>query len=157
MVEFCQRHAIAHDVCGKVVVATSEEEIPRLHQLFERGQQNGLRGLRLLNEDELHELEPHAYGLEAVHVPEEGIVDYKHVCQALATEIITQGGEIVTRAKVGAIRRDGNGWRVISNAGDYACDRVITCGGLHADRLAAMTGRPRKVRIVPFRGEYYKI
>ncbi|MGD1092711.1 MAG: L-2-hydroxyglutarate oxidase [Bryobacteraceae bacterium] len=157
MVEFCRRHAIAHDVCGKVVVAAVEEEIPRLHALYERGQQNGLRGLRLLGVEELHEIEPHAGGIAALHVPEEGIVDYPHVCEALAAEIRVQGGEVVTRAKVGAIRREGDGWRVISNAGDYVCDRLITCGGLHADRLAALTGRRRTVRIVPFRGEYYKI
>jgi L-2-hydroxyglutarate oxidase len=157
MVEFCRRHSIAHQVCGKVVVAAVEEEMPRLHALYERGHQNGLRGLRLLSGEELRELEPHAGGCAAVHVPEEGIVDYPQVCEALAAEIFSHGGEVVTRAKVGAIRRDGNGWRVISNAGDYGCDRLITCGGLHADRLAALTGRRRTVRIVPFRGEYYKI
>jgi len=154
MVEFCQTHSIAHEICGKVVVATSEEEIPRLHALFERGQQNGLRDLRLLKREELIEIEPHAAGLEAVRVPEEGIADYPAVCAALVKEI---RGEVIVNAKVTAIRQDGSEWRVISSAGDYACDKIVTCAGLHSDRVAALTGRARDVRIIPFRGEYYKI
>ena len=157
MVEFCQRHLIAHDVCGKVVVAVDEDELPRLHALYERGRQNGLRGLRLLTEDELHEIEPHAAGIAALRVPEEGIVDYPQVCRALVEEIYAQGGEVVVRAKVGAIVREGGGWRVVSNAGDYPCDRIVTCAGLHSDRVAALTGRRRTVRVIPFRGEYYKL
>lgn len=157
MVEFCQRHSIPHEVCGKVVVATSEEEVPRLRGLYERGQQNGLSGLRLLTREELHEIEPHAAGIEALRVPEEGIVDYPKVCDALSREIVAQGGAVVTSARVSAIRRDGAGWRAISSAGEYACTRIVTCGGLHADRLAALTGRRSSVRIVAFRGEYYKL
>jgi (S)-2-hydroxyglutarate dehydrogenase len=154
MVEFCETHSIPHEICGKVVVATSEEEIPRLHALYERGQQNGLRDLRLLKRGELIEIEPHAAGLEAVRVPEEGIADYPQVCAALVKEI---RGEVITNAKVTSIRRDGAGWQVNSTAGDYACDKIVTCAGLQSDRVAAMTGRTREVRIIPFRGEYYKI
>jgi len=157
MAEFCQSHSIPHEVCGKVVVATSEEEIPRLHTLFERGNANGLRGLRLLTPEQLREIEPHAAGLAAIHVPEEGITDYPRVCEALVGEIVSKGGEVVTNALVTAIRRDGAGWRVIHTGGDHACDWVVTCGGLHSDRVAALTGRPRTTRIVPFRGEYYLI
>ncbi len=157
MVEFCQSHSIPHEVCGKVVVAVSDEELPRLHGLFERGQQNGLSGLRLLTREELREIEPHAAGLAALRVPEEGIVDYPKVCEALGSEIAKQGGEVKVNAEVSAIRRDGKGWRVISTAGEYACERIVTCAGLHADRVAAHTGGKRTVRIVPFRGEYYKI
>jgi len=154
MVEFCRVHSIPHEICGKVVVATREEEIPRLKALLERGQQNGLRDLRWLSGDELREIEPHAAGLAAVQVPEEGIADYPQVCQALAREI---HGVVVTSARVTAIRRDQNGWRVVSTSGDYSCGRIVTCAGLHSDYVAAMTGRPRQVRVVPFRGEYYKI
>jgi (S)-2-hydroxyglutarate dehydrogenase len=157
MVEFCESHSIAHQICGKVVVATAEDEIPRLRALFERGQQNGLRDLRLLSPAELHEIEPHAAGLAAIRVPEEGIVDYPQVCRALVEEIRARGGDVVVKARVDAIRRDGTGWRILSTAGDYPCDRLVTCGGLYSDRLAALTGRRRDVRIVPFRGEYYKI
>ncbi|HML16882.1 MAG TPA: L-2-hydroxyglutarate oxidase [Bryobacteraceae bacterium] len=157
MVAFCESHSIAHKICGKIVIATSGEEIPRLHSLFERGQENGLRGLRMLEGDQLREIEPHAAGIAAVHVPEEGIADYPAVCAALAEEIRAQGGEVAVNAKVTAIRREGSGWRVISTGGDYACDRLVTCAGLHSDRVSALTGRPREIRVVPFRGEYYKI
>ena len=162
MVEFCQAHSIPHEVCGKVVVAASEAEIPHLHRLFERGQQNGLRGLRLLGPEELREIEPHAAGLAAIHVPEEGIADYPKVCEALQIQIRNRGGEIITGAEVTGLRRENapqrsGGWRLIHRAGDLSCDWIVTCAGLHSDRVAALTGRKRSVRIVPFRGEYYLI
>jgi len=155
MIEFCQTHSIAHEVCGKLVVATSDDELPRLHALFERGQQNGLRGLRLLNPVELLEIEPHAAGVGAIHVPEEGIADYPKVCETLAELVRGQGGEVITSARVTQLRREGPGWRVIHTAGEVDCDWLISCAGLHSDRVAALTGRKRTVRIVPFRGEYY--
>jgi len=157
MVEFCQEHSIAHEVCGKVVVAATPDEVPRLKGLLERGTANGLAGLRWLNVDEMHEIEPHAAGVAAVHVPQEGIADYPAVCRALVEEIRAQGGEVVTSAEVRGIARDGAGWRVQSTAGEYPADRIVTCAGLHADRVAALTGQPRNVIIVPFRGEYYNI
>jgi (S)-2-hydroxyglutarate dehydrogenase len=157
MVEFCQQHAIPHEVCGKVVVAAVEEEVPRLRALYERGRQNGLEGLRLLTPEELREIEPHAAGLAAMRVPQEGIADYPRVCEALAAEIRARGGEVITGAKVTAIHREPAGWRVISTAGEHQAARIVTCAGLHSDRVAALTGHPRTIRIVPFRGEYYKI
>jgi (S)-2-hydroxyglutarate dehydrogenase len=157
MVEFCQRHSVAHEVCGKVVVAVTDDEVPRLEKLLERGTENGLEGLRWLSGDELREIEPHAAGIAAVRVPQEGIADYPAVCRVLAREIEAQGGEVVTNAEVRAILRDGSEFRIHSTAGDYKARRIVTCAGLHADRVAALTGQPRKVRIVPFRGEYYMI
>jgi L-2-hydroxyglutarate oxidase len=157
MIEFCQRHAIPHEVCGKVVVATREDEVPRLHALYDRGRQNGLRGLRLLKPEELREIEPHAAGIAALRVPEEGIADYPRVCDALLGEVRAQGGEAITSARVTAIRRESSGWRVLSTAGEHVGGRIVTCAGLHGDRVAALTGQARTVRIVPFRGEYYKI
>jgi L-2-hydroxyglutarate oxidase len=157
MVEFCQRHAIAHDVCGKVVVAVTQDEVPRLQALLERGTANGLEGLRWLTPEQLHEIEPHAAGVAAVHVPQEGIADYPAVCQALSDEIRARGGEVITGAEVSAIAREGSLWRVHSSAADYQAERIVTCAGLQADRVAALTGQARAVRIVPFRGEYYGI
>jgi L-2-hydroxyglutarate oxidase len=157
MVEFCREHRIAHDVCGKVVVATSAEEVPRLEALFERGIQNGLTGLRLLNPEELHEIEPHAGGVQAMHVPQEGIADYPVVCETLADLVRNQGGEIVTSARVTSLRRDTGGWRVVHTAGETSCDFLVACAGLYSDRVAQLAGRKRDVRIVPFRGEYYLI
>ena len=157
MVEFCQTHGVRHDVCGKVVVAASEDEVPRLHALFERGCQNGLTGLRLLSGNELREIEPHAGGVAAIHVPQEGIADYPAVCETLAALVREQGGEIVTGARVTALHRDSGGWRAIHTAGETSCDFLVTCAGLYSDRVAELAGRKREVRIVPFRGEYYLI
>ena len=157
MVEFCREHRIAHDVCGKVVVATSAEEVPRLQALFERGIQNGLTGLRLLNPEELHEIEPHAGGVQAMHVPQEGIADYPVVCETLTHLVRSQGGEIITSARVTSLHRDARGWRVVHSAGETSCDFLVACAGLYSDRVAQLAGRKRDVRIVPFRGEYYLI
>lgn len=157
MTEFCRRHSIPHEVCGKVVVAVSEDEVARLHGLFDRGRENGLRDLRLLSAEELREIEPHAAGVAAIHVPEEGIADYPRVVQVLAEEIRARGGELLTRSEVKAIHREAAGWRIVHASGECAADWLITCAGLHSDRVAALTGRPRSLRIVPFRGEYYLI
>jgi len=157
MKEFCQEHDIPHEVCGKLVVATDPAELPRIQALFERGQQNGLQGLRMLSPEELRETEPHAAGLAAIRVPEEGIADYPRVCEVLAAEIRKQGAELLTSAGVSAIRKESGAWRVIHAQGDHSCDFLITCAGLESDRVAALTGRPRDVRIVPFRGEYYTL
>lgn len=157
MVDFCREHSIPHEICGKIVVATAEEELPRLHALYDRGGQNGLKGLQILSGDELREIEPHAAGIAAIRVPQEGIVDYPRVCDTLGALICAQGGEVVTSALVTAIDRKSDAWRVQSTAGDYECSRVVTCAGLQSDRIAALTGTNRTIRIVPFRGEYYKI
>jgi L-2-hydroxyglutarate oxidase len=157
MVDFCQQHNIPHEICGKVVVATAEEELPRLKTLFDRGTENGLEGLQMLTGDQLREIEPHAAGLAAIRVPQEGIVDYPRVCETLVDLIRAQGGEVVTSARVTAIARKNGSWRVESTAGDRECSRIVTCAGLQSDRVAALTGANRTIRIVPFRGEYYKI
>lgn len=153
MTEFCAEHSIAHEICGKLVVATEPEEVPRLQALFERGTQNGLQGLRLLGPEQLREIEPHAAGLAAIAVPQEGIADYPAVCATLARLV----GNVTTGAEVTAIRRDGAEWRIEHTKGTAAADFVVTCAGLHSDRVAALTGRPRASRIVPFRGEYFLI
>jgi len=157
MVEFCQSHSIAHDVCGKVVVAVTADEVPRLQALLDRGTANGLEGLRWLTPEQLREIEPHAAGVAAVHVPQEGIADYPAVCRALSDEIRARGGEVITGTEVTAIAREASQWRVHSTTGDYQAERIVTCAGLQADRVAALTGQARAVRIVPFRGEYYGI
>lgn len=157
MVEFCQFHSIAHDVCGKVVVATNDDENSRLAALLQRGRDNGLEGLRLLSAAELREIEPHSAGVAAIHVPQEGIADYPRVCEVLACEVHARGGEVVTGAQVKSIQRDGAAWKLIHTAGETSSDWVITCAGLYSDRVAALTGSPRTARVVPFRGEYYLI
>lgn len=154
MVAFCQENNIAHDVCGKLVVASNEEELPRLRDLFDRGRQNGLEGLELLGPEQMKEIEPHAAGVAAVRVPQEGIVDYPAVCAALARKI---NGRVVTGAKVERLRKTADGWLAQTTAGDFESNLLVNCAGLHCDRVAAMAGIRRDMRIVPFRGEYYRI
>jgi L-2-hydroxyglutarate oxidase len=157
MIAFCQENGVHHEVCGKLVVAVDETEVPRLHRLFERGQQNGLQGLRLLDRPRMLEIEPHVAGVAAVHVPQEGIVDYIQVCHAMMKKIDDAGGRVVTRACVHKIQAQNDGWLVRTDSGDWEADYVVNCAGLHCDRVAVMAGEKRDVRIVPFRGEYYKI
>ncbi len=157
MVAFCEKHGVHHEVCGKLVVATTADEIARLKVLLERGTQNGLQGLRWLERDALHEIEPHAAGLAAVHVPQEGIVDYHGVCAAMARELAESGVAVVTDAALRSAKRSGTGWRLETAAGEFATDYLVNCAGLHCDRVAAASGEQREARIVPFRGEYYKL
>ena len=157
MVAFCEEHSIAHEICGKLVVATSEEEVPRLRDLEQRGTQNGLQGLRWMKPEEFHEIEPHAGGVAALRVPQEGIADYPKVAETLVRIIRSNGGRVMTGARATACRKTSDGWVVESPKGAFEASLVINCGGLHSDRVTELTGHRREVRIVPFRGEYYKI
>ena len=157
MVVFCREHEIPHEICGKLVVAVDETEVARLRALHERGQQNGLQGLRWLNRDQMLEIEPHAGGIAALHVPQEGIVDYPKVCDVLQQKISAQGGRVVTGAKVTRLQPQSGGWLVHSATGDFEADLLVNCAGLHSDRVGELAGEKREVRIVPFRGEYYQI
>ena len=157
MVEFCQQHSIAYEICGKLVVAVDEAEVLRLQNLLERGQQNGLEGLQWLKPEQIREIEPHAAGIAALRVPQEGIVDYPRVCAVLQEEIAKAGGRVVTGAKVTRISPENAGWRIESAAGDFAADFLVNCAGLHCDRVSELAGERREARIVPFRGEYYQI
>lgn len=157
MTAYCQERGVPHEICGKVVVATTEPEVARLRDLYERGQQNGLTGLAWLDAAGLREIEPHAAGLAAVRVPEEGIVDYPAVCQALVRDIEAAGGQVVTGAEVRALRGNGGGWVAETGAGEFTADVIVNCAGLHCDRIAALAGERTELKIVPFRGEYYTL
>jgi (S)-2-hydroxyglutarate dehydrogenase len=156
MVAFCAENSVPYELCGKVVVATEPEEIPRLHALFERGKANGLEGVQFLRPEEIRELEPHAAGIAGLRVPQEGIVDYTAVTEAMVRNIRAQGGEIRFSSEVTDLR-NGNGWRIQTTGGDYEADFLINCAGLHCDRVSRMAGNHDATKIVPFRGEYYKI
>lgn len=157
MTAFCREHAIQHEICGKLVVAASDDEIPRLRTLFERGTANGLTGLRWLDPTAAAELEPNVRCVAAVHVPEEGIADYQGVVNALVGEIGAMGGTVKTAAGVTSIRRDGSKWVFETAAGDVRADMLVNCAGLHSDRIARLAGEEPPCRIVPFRGEYFFI
>jgi (S)-2-hydroxyglutarate dehydrogenase len=157
MVAFCRDNDVPHDICGKLVVAVDETEVQRLKNLHERGRQNGLQGLRWLSREEMLEIEPHVGGVAALRVPQEGIVDYLKVCEALLKKIAEQGGKVVTDARVTKLNPTGHGWVAVTKAGDFESDFVVNCAGLHCDRVSELAGEKRQVRIVPFRGEYYKL
>ncbi len=157
MTAFCREHGVAHEICGKIVVATSTDELPRLENLWQRGNDNGLLGLKKLNPAQIKEIEPHAAGLAAIHVPQEGIVDYPGVCEKLGELIRLRSGQIYLNTRVEKII-PADGERVVeSSAGTFRAKFVVACGGLHADRLVKAAGQKPSAKIIPFRGEYFKI
>jgi len=129
MVAFCRKHQMAHEICGKIVVATEPEELPRLETLYQHGLANGLKGLRKIGPEQIREIEPHAAGLAAIHVPEEGIVDYPGVVQAMAGEIRRLGGENKNENLVQGLKRSGGKRRAQTNQGDFEAKQVVACAG----------------------------
>ena len=157
MVAFCREHNLPHQVCGKVIVATSDDELTRLQQICERGKINGLTGLRMLNSAQLREIEPHSGGLAAIHVPTTGITDYAMVSEKYAELIRSAGGEVLTGTEVLHIRSGRDGTTVETSRGPIAARFLINCAGLHSDRIGKMSGETPDAMIVPFRGEYYDV
>lgn len=157
MVAFCVENGIAHEICGKLVVAADETQVERLRALQERGAANGLEGLRWLSADAMREIEPHVGGVAALRVPQEGIVDYPQVCRTLVDRLTARGVKVITGARVERIRQSGAGWICETPLGGHEADFLINCAGLYCDRVAELAGERRDMRILPFRGEYYKI
>jgi len=157
MVAFCREHGIPHEICGKLIVATTDEEIPRLQELLERGQANGIAGLKLLSREQAREIEPHCSGVGWLHVPATGITDYAAVCEKYAQLTGAQGGTVKTGTKVTGIARQAAEISVETTQGNFRTRYVINCAGLHSDRVSRMAGEKSEVQIVPFRGEYYDL
>lgn len=157
MVEFCREYGVPHEVCGKVIVATREDELPRLEELRQRGESNGLTGLRLIGPEELREIEPHAAGLRALVVPSTGVTDYALVCEKYAELITASGGTVLSSAAATGIKRSPGEIVVETPRGAFATDALINCAGLYSDRISRMAGDDPGVMIVPFRGEYYDL
>lgn len=152
MVEFCEANGIPVQVCGKLIVATTEAEVPRLRALHERALANGLAA-RLLTTGEAREYEPNVASVAAIHVPTTGIVDFAAVCRTLATLVEKAQGAVRLGTRVTAIRPG----LVITDHGEFPADAIINCAGLHADRVARLAGVDPPARIIPFRGEYYEL
>jgi L-2-hydroxyglutarate oxidase LhgO len=157
MKAFCAEHGIRVDPIGKVIVATSQAELPRLSALHERGTANGVAGLELIDRDRLREIEPHARAIRAIHSPTTSIVDYGEVAQALARDLLAQGIVIRTGARVTAIEVAGDGFDLATGSGPIRARHLVNCAGLYSDVVARMTGARPGVRIVPFRGEYFMV
>jgi len=156
MEQFCKEQDIPFQICGKVIVATQESERPALHDIYKRGQTNGVQ-CDLVSQSRLRELEPYTAGIEAIHVPEAGIVDYKRVCSRLAELLQEQDHQIITGAKVIEIQERTGEITAVTNAGKFNAHYLINCSGLHSDQVTKMTGMESPAQIVPFRGEYYEL
>lgn len=157
MVAFCREHSIPYQICGKVIVATSEDEVSRLEALFARGQANGITGLRLLGPEQLRELEPHCGGIRGLHVPDTGITDYAAVCRKYADIFAANGGILRTNSRVtGSVNKVGE-TVIETTAGEFLARFVVNCARLHSDRISRSLGQEPEVAIVPFRGEYYEL
>src|SRR6267142_6685355 len=157
MKQFCDTHGIKWEGCGKVIVATDADELPRLQTIYERGQANGLAGLKKLSAEEVRAFEPNCRAVRAIHVPETGIVDYSQVVAKMAELLALRGVRILTGAGVTAIRRQGSALVLETAQGAVEVKHLVNCAGLHSDRVAALMGVTPEVRIIPFRGEYYML
>jgi L-2-hydroxyglutarate oxidase len=151
---YCDERGIEYERCGKVIVAGSDEELPRLEQLKKRALANGVE-IEEVGPERLAELEPHVAGVRGLHAPATGIVDFRRVVRALAEDVRAAGGEVRTAREVTGLRRDGDGTLVESRGEEIHARFVVTCAGLYSDRLAVMTGAPESPKIVPFRGSYH--
>ena len=155
LLRFCDEHGVSYELCGKVIVATHEEELPRLEQLYQRGLANGVPGLEMIGPERLHEIEPYAVGIKALYSPTTGIVDYGQVAQAYAREVTSHGGEILLDHEVSSIEQRNGHYRLSTPADIVEARYVIGCAGLYADRVARLNGMLSTPQIVPFRGDYY--
>ena len=157
LIEFCQQNDIPYELCGKVVVATQESELPALETLFKRGQENGLEGLKKLSAEEIKEHEPHVNGIQGIFVPQTGIIDYTQVSFKYAELFARLGGEIKTNEKVLGIAPKKGKAEVFTTKTAYTANLVVNCAGLYSDKIAGYTVKKLDTRIIPFRGEYFEL
>jgi len=157
LIDFCDKNEIKYDLCGKVIVATNAEQLPALEKLYHRGEENGLNGIQRIDGDQLKEIEPHVNGIEGIFVPQTGIIDFTTVSLKYGEIIQMNGGTIQLGEKVNNISLSSKSASVETNKSTYETRLVVNCTGLYSDKVAKMTGQNIDVKIIPFRGEYYKI
>lgn len=157
LLDFCERNDVPFEICGKVIVAVDASEQIRLDRIFQRGVANGLEGIRKINPAELAEIEPHVKGVEAIWVPQAGIIDYKQVAVKYLELVTDRGGQALFGAKVLDIRREHDHQLIRTERGELRAKLVINCAGLYSDRVATMTIPRLALKILPFRGEYYQL
>jgi len=157
LVDFCESNGVEYDICGKVIVAVDDEEIDRLDNVFERGQANGLEGIKKISGEEVAEIEPNISAKKGIWVPQTGIVHFPDVAQKILERFRKMGGEIVLNAKVTNILAQADEVVVETTKGDFHAEQMINCAGLYADKVAQMTGDKAEMSIIPFRGEYYRL
>lgn len=157
LLAFCREENIQHEICGKLVVASTESGLSRLDELYRRGLANGLQHLEFLGVEQIREIEPYCVGIKALRVPEAGIVDYRQVAMAYAGKLLDFGSDILLGETVQTILQNSKNIVVVGQSRTWTCDAVVVCAGLHADRLARKTLPDLPIRILPFRGEYYRL
>ena len=157
LLQFCDKYGIKYDLCGKLIIANNERELPRLMELYNRGMRNNVPGIRLLDKDGIKEREPHTVGIKGIHSPTTGIIDYQDVCNVCVNIIEQNGGKIQLNSKVIDIVRDNDGIVIETTQGKFHSKSVINCSGLYSDRIAKMSETNLGIKIIPFRGEYYKL
>ena len=157
IINFAKEYGVSYDLCGKIIVATNDEEIPLLENIYSRGVQNGLSGLTYLSRDEFREIEPHCEGIKAIKVPQTGIIDYPGIAQVLKNLFVESGGEILLNHRVENIIEKKDGITIIAAGKEYFTAKLITCAGLYSDKMSKLTNPQNDLKIIPFRGEYYKL
>jgi L-2-hydroxyglutarate oxidase len=157
LLDFCNENDIHYELCGKIVVASDESEIPALRILFDRGRENGLEGLEMLDKARLKEIEPYLAGVQGIRVPQTGIINYKNVCAKLAEKITAAGGEIRLNTLVKSIEENEDGVQIVTNKSFVECQMMINCAGLYSDEVAKMHLGDIDTKIIPFRGEYFEL
>lgn len=157
LVEFCRENDVAHEICGKVIVASNKNELPTLQSIYERGLQNEIEGIRLIDRQEILDIEPYVAGAHAIHVPCTGIVDYKGVCQKLADKLTETGHPVAFSTPVQSVHQTNGTLAVMTGKNTFKTKHFINCTGLHSDRVARESGVQSPVKIVPFRGEYFEL
>jgi len=157
LLDFCDENNITYDICGKVIVATDKSEVPAMMTLYDRGIENGLEGLKILTEEELKEKEPYVTGVKGVLVPQTGIIDYKVVSEKIYNHLLVMGAQVNFNEHLVMLKENADGVELATNKEFYGAGNVITCCGLQSDRVAALNNKDLNIRIIPFRGEYYKI
>ncbi len=155
--KFCDANGVRYDNCGKLIVATSEKELARLQDLYERGTANGIQGLEMIGPERVREIEPHAKAIRALYSPNTAITDFKQVAEAMAARIAETGGRIFLSTWVRGIKRTGGIFHLETTRQTIRCRNIINCSGLYADRVAQMMGLQPGVLLIPFRGEYYSL
>ena len=154
--KFCDDQKIKYEMCGKLIVATTKNEINTLNQLFNRGKENGILNLKIISKDQIKEYEPHAVGEKAIYCPETGIIDYSHVCDKLY-ELISKNGEVACGQKVNDIIIKNQNLIIRTGRSTFETKFIINCSGLFSDKIAQLAGLERSSRIIPFRGEYFML
>lgn len=157
VINFAEQHGIRYDLCGKIIVATSQEELPLLDNIYKRGIENGLQDLKYLSREEFREIEPHCEGVRAIKVPQTGIIDYPGIAKKIKELFEELGGEVRFNNEVKNIINKGSEIIVITNNSEFKTRKLISCAGLYSDKITKMTNEKNDVVIIPFRGEYYKI